>query len=139
MKALFVMTALVLGSMAGTAHADQSTTNVHQAYQEVSTSELKSWYDQGKQMTVVDARTKENYNGVLLPSAIWVPYKTTDQELQAKLPSKEAVIVVYCCNAECPASARMTDRLLAAGYKQVYRYPGGLDEWMRAGYTTVNQ
>lgn len=108
----------------------------HHGYTEIHTDRLKSWYDQNKHMTIIDARSKPYFDGVVLPHAKWVSYEVTDNELQAALPSKYDLIVVYCWSEGCPASKYMADRLVAAGYKNVYKYPEGLVSWMEKKHPT---
>lgn len=120
-------------------NAAQSTNMQQHSYTEVHTDELKSWYDQGKEMTVVDARSKQYYDNTLLPNAIWLPYDTSDKNLYKALPSKQARIVVYCWSPSCPASKSMADRLVASGYTNVYKYPEGLQEWMQRGFPTTKK
>ncbi len=42
-------------------------------------------------------------------------------------------IVVYCSNPACTASLIAYQQLVAAGYTDVRRYAGGLDDWLSAG------
>ena len=47
--------------------------------------------------------------------------------------SKDDEIVVYCSSAECTSSQVAYRRLVALGFTDVRRYPGGLAEWHEAG------
>ncbi|HSI93322.1 MAG TPA: rhodanese-like domain-containing protein [Jiangellaceae bacterium] len=42
-------------------------------------------------------------------------------------------IVLYCSGAACPASVRAYRALDSRGYRNVRRFPGGLEEWHAAG------
>ena len=108
-------------------------------YSVVNTDELKRWYDSSKPMTVIDARTEENYDKTTLPDAIWLPANSPSATIQSTLPVKNRLIVVYCWSLACPASANLANRLSAAGYTNVYEYPDGLEDWMQNGYPTTNQ
>ncbi len=48
--------------------------------------------------------------------------------------SPEEEIVVYCANPACPSSFNAYMILCSLGYKNLYRYSGGLEEWYDAGY-----
>jgi rhodanese-related sulfurtransferase len=42
--------------------------------------------------------------------------------------------VLYCSNFECNASHAAGKRLEQAGFRNVHRYAGGIEDWMDAGY-----
>ena len=48
--------------------------------------------------------------------------------------SKDEPVIVYDTNPACPASYRAYYLLQSKGFKQVYRFAGGLEEWSMAGY-----
>ena len=50
---------------------------------------------------------------------------------------KNALIVTYCSNTKCPASARLATRLRKLGYTNVLEYPEGIDGWAEAGKAVV--
>ncbi len=102
----------------------------------IDATELKSWYDQNKVMTVIDARSAKYYNGTVLPNAIWLPSESTEQDISAKLPSKNDLIVVYCWGLKCPASGWLFDKLISMGYTNVHEYHEGLEDWLKHGFVT---
>ncbi|MBA2368767.1 MAG: rhodanese-like domain-containing protein [Candidatus Protochlamydia sp.] len=128
----FLLAAIPLAAAASEAPQAQESFHDH-----ISAEQLKSWYDQSKEMVVLDARSK--HNGIFLPNAKWLPSESTDNEIMATLPSKESFIVVYCYNETCPASGWLYDKLTKLGYKNVYEYPGGLMDWMKRGFPTTKQ
>lgn len=103
---------------------------------EITDAQLKSWYDEKKEMFVLDARTKPYFDGTLLPNAKWVPADASDEVINTAVPSKEATIVVYCHGKDCPASGMLYDKLSKMGYTQVYEYHDGLVGWQGKGYDT---
>jgi|694.fasta_scaffold02776_11 rhodanese-related sulfurtransferase len=111
----------------------------HKTHQQVDVDQLKSWYDQKKPMVVLDARSKPYFDGVLLPNAKWVPAEATDAEIEAAVPSKDSLIVVYCYGLKCPASGWLYDKLVKLGYKNIYEFRGGIEEWIQKGYPTTKQ
>jgi rhodanese-related sulfurtransferase len=130
----FILAAVPLAAAASEAPQIQETFHDH-----VSAEQLKSWYDQNKEMVVLDARSKPYFNGTLLPNARWLPAESTDKEIEAAVPSKESLIVVYCHSETCPASGWLYDKLSKLGYKNVYEYHEGLVEWMKLGFPTIKQ
>jgi rhodanese-related sulfurtransferase len=51
--------------------------------------------------------------------------------------NKEAVVVFYCKNSMCWMSYNSALNAVAAGYKNVYWYRGGIDSWVASGGKTA--
>lgn len=119
--------------------ANQSQQTEQHKHNEITTEQLKSWYDQNKGMIVLDARSKPYFNGTLLPNAKWVPAESTENEIQAAVPGKESLVVVYCAGVDCPASGWLYDKLMGMGYNNVYEFHEGLEGWMKKGYPTTQR
>lgn len=65
-----------------------------------------------------------------IPGSFWV----ATREAAERLLDREDEIVTYCSDRACSAS-RMAARLLEkAGFKHVWHYEGGLEDWRSAGY-----
>ena len=111
-------------------------TSAQHAYQTVHMDELQSWYAQDKEMILLDARG-DSFNGTLLPKGIWMPYNASDEAIEKALPSKDALIVVYCANPTCPVSDMLSERLINLGYSNVYKFPEGIKEWVSLGLPTI--
>ncbi|MFC2049422.1 rhodanese-like domain-containing protein [Chlamydiota bacterium] len=112
----------------------QDNPGTQQSVATVNGDQLKSWYDQKKPMVVLDARTKEYFDGKLLPDAKWLPYNSSEDAIRAAAPSKDGLIVVYCWGPECPASGMLAHKLQSMGYTNIYEYRGGVQEWKQKGY-----
>lgn len=130
MKQFIISFLLTLAAMTNvSAHSDHS-------YKEIHTEQLKEWYDQNKEMIILDARNEKYFDGILLPKAVFIPHNTPITQLKQVLPSKDSLIVVYCSNKDCPASKLLAKRLVNEGYTNIYKYPEGLAEWQQKGYPT---
>ena len=103
-------------------------------YHDVYTHELKEWIDYGQPLVILDVRTKDYDDGKRLPKALLFPYDNSNEQISATLPNKEAQIVVYCTNEQSPTSQYFANRLVALGYRNVYKYPEGIAAWEKAGY-----
>lgn len=131
----YALFALSLIGILNAADTKPSTTITQShGYTVIHADELKSWYDQGKDMVVVDARSKPYFDGNLLPKAHWLPYDSPESQLKAIIPTKDTLVVVYCSSTACPASKYLADRLIKSGYLKVYKYPEGLKDWMDKKY-----
>lgn len=110
-------------------------TTTHATIQIIDTQSLKSMLDSGANLTLVDARTPENDDGRRIDGAKSVPVDATEEQITMALPSKDALIIVYCYSVKCPDSKTLADRLVSMGYTNVQRYADGVQGWESAGYS----
>lgn len=113
-------------------------------YKTVSTVELKKWLDEGKKVTIISALPVEEDKAFgTLPGSINAALPKTEKELtQASKdnllkvagPGKEKTIVIYCGFVACRRSSIGAQILVQNGFKNVYKYPGGITAWAEAGY-----
>jgi rhodanese-related sulfurtransferase len=103
-------------------------------YREIQTDALSKLVRSANPLLmIVDARMPEYDDGKRIPGAKVIPVNATIENITANLPDKQAMIVVYCENAQCPASGLLADRLVRMGYKNVWKYKGGIEEWEARG------
>lgn len=84
----------------------------------------------------IDARYDAHFNGFQVPGAVLLNTKVSAESVREALPDQNQVMVVYCSNPECPAGFWMAQRLVEMGYRNVYEFSGGIDEWMERGEAT---
>lgn len=86
-------------------------------------------------VVLIEALAEPNFRKYHLPGAINIPVK--DEEFETKagraIPDKDTPIIVYCQDQQCQASPTAAKRLEALGYREVYDYEGGKDDWTAAG------
>lgn len=118
-------------------------------YKIVSTEELKQWIDQKKNMLLVDTMPYEDsYKKQHVPGALQFEFpipevaklddKTKADFLKLLGPDKNRLIVFYCGFTKCTRSHNGAMWAVKLGYKNVYRYPGGIKGWMEAEYPVEN-
>jgi len=116
----------------------------------VTTAELKQWQDEGKDMLIIDTMPyADSYKKAHVPGAeqflfpipdmnAWNSNETDgkSQDDYGKLlgADKEKTIVIYCGFVKCTRSHNGAVWAKKMGYKNVYRYPGGIFAWKGAGY-----
>jgi len=121
-------------------------------YDVVTTEELKGWIDTGKDILIIDTMPYEDsYKKQHVPGAkqflfpipdmeVWDVKETdskTKEDFIALLgPDKEKPIVIYCGFVKCTRSHNGAAWAKKLGYKNVYRYPGGIFAWKGADYPT---
>lgn len=119
-------------------------------YGVVITDELKQWIDEKKDMIIVDTMPfEDSYKKQHVPGAVqflfpipdmqkWDTNETdgkTKEDFEKLLGSnKEKVIVIYCGFVKCTRSHNGAVWAKKLGYKNVFRYPGGIFAWKGADY-----
>jgi rhodanese-related sulfurtransferase len=119
-------------------------------YDVVGTADLKQWIDAGREMVIVDTMPLEaSYEKNHLPAAVqflfpipdmttWNTRETdgrTQGDFEALLGSdKDKTIVIYCGFVKCTRSHNGAAWAVKLGYRNVYRYPGGIFAWKGAGF-----
>lgn len=119
-------------------------------YDVVSTPEFKAWIDAGKEMKIIDTMPyEESYKKQHVPGAAQFLFPIPDmkewdvketggktQEDFVKLlgTDREKPIVIYCGFVKCTRSHNGAAWAARLGYRNVYRYPGGIFAWKGAGY-----
>ena len=119
-------------------------------YDLVTTAELKQWMDDGKQMVIVDTMPYEaSYKKNHVPGAEQFLFpipdmpswdtnetagKTQDDYRQLLGSDMEKPVVIYCGFVKCTRSHNGAAWAVKLGYKNVYRYSGGVFAWKGAKY-----
>jgi rhodanese-related sulfurtransferase len=82
-----------------------------------------------KQFTVIDARTRKEYDAAHIFSAISVP-EPHFGKFRNRLPQdKDAILVVYCNDTKCGAARKWAMKAAAAGYRNIVIYVDGFVAW----------
>ena len=88
-----------------------------------------------KEIVLVDARPKGDFEAGHIPDAVSLPQASTPEDFQA-FKARFAIgskVVVYCSSTSCAVSKQVADRLMTEfGYTSVWYMAGGFQEWQRA-------
>jgi len=119
-------------------------------YDVVTTEELKKLIDSGKDMVIVDTMPYEDsYKKIHVPGAVQFLFpipdmnqwdinetdgKSQDDFINLLGSDKDKSIVVYCGFVKCTRSHNGAAWAVKLGYKNVYRYSGGIFAWKGAKY-----
>lgn len=102
--------------------------------QSIQRQKLQETLNLKPNVQLVEVLPKENFNDFHLPGAINIPVGDGFEKMvQKALPDKNQPIVVYCQDADCPASQKAGQKLDDLGYKEVYDYEAGKQDWKEAG------
>ena len=96
----------------------------------ISREELKKKIDNNDEFKLVMTLDDFAFNVKHIPGSIQVE----NEEKAKKLLSPEDEIVVYCSGPSCMSSVYAYNLLAKAGFANVRRFAGGLEEWEDAGY-----
>ena len=107
-------------------------------YTDISVGQGKEMIDRGE-VFILDVRTPEEYaaghiNGSTLLAVQDIPAQELDNRLK-EIP-KDRKILVYCRTGH--RSTQASKILVENGFAEVYNMQGGITEWNKAGYETVN-
>jgi rhodanese-related sulfurtransferase len=114
-------------------------------YDVVSAKELKEWMDRKKDMIIVDTMPyetsyrKQHVKGAVqiefpIPEMTSLEDKTRDALIKLLGPDKDKTIVFYCGFVKCTRSHNGAMWARKLGYRNVYRFPGGIKAWDEADY-----
>ncbi len=111
-------------------------------YELVSTADLKTWIDDGKDMVLIDTMPNGFYSEGHVPTALNAEMPKTglaDATMEQKESfkallgeDKDKLIVVYCGFTACGRSDAGSRYAMELGYTNVVRYPGGIISWKDA-------
>ncbi len=124
-------------------------------YDVVATQELKQWMDEKKDMVIVDTMPYESsYKKAHVPGAkqflfpipdmnAWdnaeTAKKTQADYEQLLGKDKEKIIVIYCGFVKCTRSHNGAMWAKKMGYKNVYRFSGGIYAWKGADFEVESE
>lgn len=124
-------------------------------YDVVTTEELKKWMDEKKDMVIVDTMPYEaSYKKAHVPGAVQflfpIPEMTawdlaeTDQKTQEDFEGllgkdKDRLVIIYCGFVKCTRSHNGAMWAKKMGYKNVYRYSGGIYAWKGADFEVESE
>lgn len=88
-------------------------------YKLIDTARLKVMIDSKQEFTLVDARTKEEYDEAHIVKAINITEKGYEAQ-SSQLPSdKNAPLVIYCNGLKCGKSKKVAAKAAADGYTNI--------------------
>jgi rhodanese-related sulfurtransferase len=84
-------------------------------------------------ITLVDALPEAYFTTQHLPGAVNLVAEDVARRAADVLPDQDAAIVTYCSNPACNNSTQVATLLENLGYRNVAKFPGGIEDWTNAG------
>jgi rhodanese-related sulfurtransferase len=100
----------------------------------VDTAGVKKVVDADDGTVIIDARSGKWDDGKRIGKAKSLNADSSDADIAAALPAKDAKIITYCAGVKCPASAKLAEKLHKLGYQDVTEYPEGIAGWVESGH-----
>lgn len=98
-------------------------------------SEAKRLFDEGE-CVFLDARSAKEFEIERISGAVNWPSDSFDvyyRKLKDKYPLDQC-LVAYCSGGACDESYHLATSLVLEGWKEVYLYMGGIEEWKAFGF-----
>lgn len=99
----------------------------------INIKELKNLIGEGNELHLVEALPPKYFEQGHLPLAVNIPLESDDDLITMKLVNLQSTIVTYCTGKTCPNSGKLANRLRSLGYKNVFAFEGGKEEWVKSG------
>lgn len=96
----------------------------------INKEDLYEKMQRGDSFRLIMALDRRAYEKMHIPGSLH--FETMDEAAEQIDPDEE--VIVYCSNPLCPVSIQAYRALQKRGFTKLYRYAGGLTEWMEAGY-----
>lgn len=91
-------------------------------------------------LKIIDSRLRVDRRQGYIENSISLPDKETNCATLARhLANKHAPVIFYCNGPKCGRSGKAAKKAVACGYKQLYWFRGGFEEWQAKGYPTVKE
>jgi len=103
----------------------------------ITTEQLKAMIDDKKDFTLIDARTKEEYQAAHIPGAISIPEKLFENSVSLLPTNRDALLAFYCNGIKCGKSTKTAKKAAALGYKNILIYGEGFPVWEEKGMKIV--
>jgi len=97
----------------------------------ITVAEAARWKATQSHLVFLDTREPEEFAVSHIKDAKWVGYKDFNTKIVSSI-SKQTSIIVYCSVGY--RSEKVGEKLLKAGYTNVYNLYGSLFEWVNQGY-----
>ncbi len=107
------------------------------AQKAISAAETESMLNKDKKIQLVDVRTAAEVKSTgKINGAKVMDYSSPDFKTQIEKLDKNKPVIVYC--AAGGRSPRAAALMVKMGFKTVYDYSGGMNDWLAKGKKTVH-
>jgi rhodanese-related sulfurtransferase len=100
----------------------------------ITAREVRKRREAGEEHLMVNTLPADKFSATKLPDAVNIPETDADfvERVEKRLGDKDRLVIVYCANINCDSSTRGAEKLLAAGFTNVYDMVDGAEGWEQA-------
>lgn len=96
----------------------------------VNAEEIFELVDKTPDLIIIDARIRSDRIQGYIESSVSLPdIQTSCSSLKKIIPSKSSPLLFYCNGVKCGRSGNSAKKALKCGYKTIYWFRGGFEEW----------
>lgn len=91
-------------------------------------------------LVIIDSRISGDRKQGYLEGSVSLPDGDTNCDAIAKrVPSRATPVLFYCNGVRCNRSGRAVAAAVACGYRNIYWFRGGFEEWVSKGYPYLRE
>lgn len=91
-------------------------------------------------MKIIDARIKQDRKQGYIQGSVSLPnIETSCQSLAKVIPDSNSPTLFYCNGVKCGRSVVAIEIAQKCGYKKIYWFRGGFEEWQEKGYPFLQE
>lgn len=128
---LLILIVIILGACSSAKTDSIASSKSDNIYEKITAEKAKQRIDSGEPITILDVRTKEEFDEKHIEGAILIPNEEIGNKPPSQLPDKNAEILIYCRSGN--RSRQAAEKLISMGYTNVKDF-GGINDW---SYDTV--
>ncbi len=138
LKFIFPLLAFGLMSTQAFSNSKEPLPETLEGTTKITAEELIELFDKFDNLVLIDSRIPADKSAGYIEGAIALPNTETTVEALAKhIPSKTTPVAFYCNGPKCGRSYKAAKIAIKAGYKNIYWFRGGWEEWAEKGYPAV--
>jgi len=99
---------------------------------ECTIADVRARRERGEDFLLIDVREDSEFAKDHIPDAVHIGRGVLERDIEAKVPSKDQEIVLYCGGGY--RSALAAESLQRMGYTHVVSMDGGMTAWREAGW-----
>jgi len=100
----------------------------------ITAREVRKLRESGEELLMINTLPRDKFAETKLPDAVNVPQTDDDfvAQVEKRAGGKDKPVVVYCANINCDSSTHGAEKLIAAGFTNVYDMADGAEGWQQA-------
>lgn len=121
--------------MAFSAFAEKKAPESIDGTKRVSAEDVVELVMNNPDLVVIDARKASDRDAAgWIEGSVGLPdYDTNPESLAKHVPSKTSPVLFYCNGVKCGRSVKSSKQAVSLGYKNIYWFRGGWEEWTEKG------